>query len=48
MAVFAQEWGRVEIIGSDDAAVAAFDTLHFDYRSQVDPQATLEDLRQRA
>jgi hypothetical protein len=48
MAVFAQEWGRVQMIGWDDAAVAAFDTVHFDYRAQVDPRATLEDLRPRA
>ena len=47
MAVFAQEWGRVEMVGSEDDAVAAFDTVHFDYRAQVDPQATLEGLRPR-
>jgi hypothetical protein len=48
MAVFAQEWGRVKMIDSDDGAVAEVDSLHFEYRAQVDPEATLEDLRPRA
>jgi hypothetical protein len=47
IAVFAQEWGRAEMIGSASDSLAAMHDLHFDYRAQADAGVTLDELRSR-
>ena len=45
IAVFAQEWGRAEMIGSASDSLAGMGDLHFDYRAQADAVVTLDELR---
>jgi hypothetical protein len=48
VAVYAQEWGRAEMVRMATDYIASTETLHFDYRAQTDPKAALERLRRRA
>jgi hypothetical protein len=47
IAVFAQEWGRAEMIGSATESIAAICDLHFEYRAQADAGETLDEMRPR-
>lgn len=48
IAVFAQEWGHAEMIGSTSDSLAAISDLHFDDRAQADANVTLDGLRSRS